>query len=115
ELDSVRERIPIYDEKRLLEAQAHRCAACGSTLTQDPRNFALDHRYPYAVRPENLRQNFQALCIPCNSGKSDAVNFAGLAAWRIPSADLKSPSRRRSLWVRVRYAVLERDRFRCRR
>ena len=55
----------------ILRKAGYKCTLCGIELTAD--NFAADHIIPYSKGGKTQAWNGQALCVSCNSKKSDKL------------------------------------------
>lgn len=64
------------DLKRILEAQGHRCAYCGTDLRKAKKH--IDHIMPLALGGSNAPSNLAYACAPCNlsKGARDPIDFA---------------------------------------
>ncbi len=59
----------------ILRRAGYRCQLCGIKLTCS--NFAADHSYPFSRGGVTQVWNGQALCMTCNSRKSDRIEGDG--------------------------------------
>ena len=55
----------------ILRKSGYKCVICGVQLTAD--NFAADHVIPYDKGGQTEVWNGQALCVSCNSKKSNKL------------------------------------------
>lgn len=63
-----RQPLPKWLRDAVMERDGYRCVKCATT-----ENLAVDHIYPWSLGGEDVLENLQALCGPCNSRKGAKV------------------------------------------
>lgn len=100
-------------KRTLLEESNARCKVCGTPLTVE--TMRVDHKVPVSEGGSPHPLNLQALCEPCNSGKSDYFEETAEAAarpWYEQRRDLVGGNVR--LAPKKRFCALMRDKSCCR-
>lgn len=83
----------------ILMESGGKCSICGTPISE---SFHIDHKFPYSLGGETVRENLQATCIKCNLKKGARVmgdvNFDSIVlngrTHRVPSLDSYLPRMR---------------------
>ena len=70
-------RIPLSEELKheLYIAQSGKCNICGCDLGNDYSRIHIDHIIPWVLVGDELPDNYQDLCAPCNLQKNKQVDY----------------------------------------
>ena len=76
---SMRKLYPDSTRTTLLHNQKFRCTICGCDI--DSKASELDHIVPWSLVGDELNDNLQMLCLPCNRRKGATIDYALLSTF----------------------------------
>ena len=112
-----RKRLNAVEKKFLFQQQSGKCMYCGIRLNSS--NTHADHKTPIDRDGSNNLNNFQLLCMRCNTRKGDLTDGEFRRAYRLtPARQAKGPPTKRildSYFDKITKERQERNRKRKRR